>query len=143
MEHKQTFELADIVSERLIALIIDSVIVGVVGNIFGIGGGAGFLGGGLLSFIIGAAYQWYFLTQQNGQTPGKMIMNIRVIKTDGTKISDADAILRFIGYYIDTAFIALGWFWAFIDSENQGWHDKIAKTYVVKVDKAAEKLKNG
>ncbi len=142
MEQKRTFELADIVSERLIALIIDSVIISVVGNIFGIGGGAGWLGGGFLSFLLGAAYQWYFLTQQNGQTPGKMLMNIRVIKTDGTKISDADAILRYIGYYINSPVIMLGWLWAFIDSENQGWHDKIARTYVVKVDRAAEKAKN-
>jgi uncharacterized RDD family membrane protein YckC len=90
-------------------------------------------GGGLLSFIIGAGYQWYFLTQQNGQTPGKMLMKIRVIKTDGTRISDSDAVLRYIGYLINSAVASIGWIWAVFDKKNQGWHDKIAKTYVVKL----------
>ena len=34
--------------------------------------------GGIASFIFGVIYQWYFLTQQNGQTPGKRLMGIRV-----------------------------------------------------------------
>ena len=31
---------------------------------------------------MGALYQWYFLTQQNGQTLGKKFVGIRVIKTN-------------------------------------------------------------
>lgn len=132
MYDTETHELADI-GTRFIALVIDSIILGIIGGIFGASGNAGL--GGVISFLIGAGYQWYFLTQQNGQTPGKMLMNIRVIKTDGTPISDAEAVLRFIGYYINSVVIMLGWIWAFFDDNNQGWHDKIAKTYVVKVQK--------
>ena len=126
----RTYELADI-SERFIALLIDGIIVSIVGGVIGVGG-AGFGGGSVLGFIVGVGYQWYFLTQQNGQTPGKMMMNLRVIKTDGTPISDAEAVLRYVGYYINNIFM-LGWIWALFDSNNQGWHDKIASTYVVKV----------
>jgi uncharacterized RDD family membrane protein YckC len=25
----------------------------------------------------------------------------------------------------------IGWFWAFFDADKQGWHDKLAGTYVV------------
>ena len=132
MGDEQVFELAGI-GERLVALIIDGIIVGIVGGIAGTGGGNPITGGGAISFIIGVGYQWYFLTQQYGQTPGKMAMNIRVIKTDGTPIADADAVVRYIGYYINSAIIMLGWLWAFADGNNQGWHDKLAKTYVVKV----------
>jgi uncharacterized RDD family membrane protein YckC len=129
-----SYELAD-TGTRLIALIIDGIILAVVGGIL-VGAGRG-VGGGL-TFIIGIAYNWYFWTRNNGQTPGKMLMNIRVIKTDGTPIKDMDAVLRYVGYYINSFIIGLGWLWALADSNKQGWHDKIANTYVVK----AEKRKN-
>lgn len=132
METHRTYELASL-GDRFIALVIDSMIVSAVGGIVGVGGNA-LWGGGVFSFILGAGFQWYFLTQQNGQTPGKMLMKIRVIKTDGTPISDADAILRYVGYLINSALAMLGWLWAAIDKKNQGWHDKIANTYVVKAE---------
>ena len=135
-EDTRTYELAD-VGTRVIALIIDSLILATLGGI--IGAGSGFLlGGGFMGFLLGVAYQWYFLTQQNGQTLGKTIMNIRIIKTDGSKISDSDAVLRYIGYYINSAVLMLGWIWALASENNQGWHDMIANTYVVKVPQGRE-----
>lgn len=125
----RTYELASI-SERTIALIIDTLLVSAVGGAIGFGGG--FFSGGIMGFVIGAGYQWYFLTRQNGQTFGKMVMNIQVVKTDGTQITDAEAVLRYIGYSINSALLMLGWIWALADNDRQGWHDKIANTYVVK-----------
>ena len=136
MESQRTYELAPI-SDRLFALIIDSLVVGFIGGIIGVGGNA-LWGGGVLGFILGAGYQWYFLTQQSGQTPGKMLMNIRVIKANGTPISDTDAVLRYVGYLINSAVVMIGWIWAFFDGKNQGWHDKIVGTYVVKAEQAVE-----
>lgn len=127
----ETYDLADI-SERFIAIIIDMVILGVVGGIFGISIDL-LWGGGLLGFIVAAGYQWYFLTHHNGQTIGKMIMKIQVIKTDGTPISDAEAIIRYVGYLLNTPILFLGWLLAFFDNTRQGFHDKIANTYVVKM----------
>ena len=129
-----TYELAD-VGTRFIAIIIDGIILAIVtGVLVGVGRGVG----GGLSFIVGLGYNWYFWTRNGGQTPGKMLMNIRVVKTDGTPIQDMDAIMRYIGYYINSFIIGLGWIWALIDSNHRGWHDKLANTYVVK----AEKRKN-
>jgi uncharacterized RDD family membrane protein YckC len=126
-----TYELAGI-GERFIALIIDSVILGVLGGIlFGLFGRADASGG--LSFIIGIGYNWYFWTRSSGQTPGKMLMKIRVVKANGTPISDVDAIIRYVGYYINSAILMLGWLWALADSNHQGLHDKLVGTYVVKV----------
>jgi uncharacterized RDD family membrane protein YckC len=127
----ETYELAGF-SERFFALLIDSIILGVIGGIFGAGGGM-IWGGGLMSFIVGAGYQWYFLTRQDGQTIGKMVMGLRVIKTDGTPIADAEAVIRYVGYLINTPLLLLGWLLAFIDDGRQGLHDKLANTYVVKV----------
>ncbi len=124
-----SYELAG-TGRRFIALIIDSIVFSIVGGIIGLN--LDLIGGGFISIILGAGYQWYFLTQHNGQTIGKMLLNIRVIKVDGSKINDADAIMRYIGYLINSPIILLGWLWAFWDDNRQGWHDKIARTYVVK-----------
>ena len=136
MEERTTYELAD-VGTRFIALIIDGIILGVVTGL--LVGNAGWGGGGL-SFLISLFYNWYFWTRQDGQTPGKMALNIRVIKKDGSDIEDADAIIRFIGYYINSAVFLLGWVWAIFDAENQGWHDKLAGTYVVKTQGRKRKV---
>jgi len=125
---KYEYELAG-TGQRFLALFIDGILLGIVTGILV---GAGREAGGVVSFLIGAAYQWFFLTRMKGQTPGKMLMGIRVIKTDGSAISDIEAVLRYVGYYINSAIFMLGWLLAFIDSNNQGLHDKISNTYVVR-----------
>jgi uncharacterized RDD family membrane protein YckC len=130
MEQTRTYELAGL-WQRFFAFAIDSIILSIVGGIIGLN--VDLTGTGLASIVIAGGYLWYFWTHHNGQTPGKMFMNIRVIKTNGQPFEDADAILRYVGYLISAPIIAIGFLWAFIDSENQGWHDKIAGTYVVKV----------
>jgi uncharacterized RDD family membrane protein YckC len=90
---------------------------------------------GLIGFALGLALQWYFLTTYNGQTPGKMLMNIRVVKTDGSRLTGNDALLRYLGYYLNTILLFVGWFVAFWDKDHQGLHDRLANTYVVKVSK--------
>ena len=122
------YELAS-VGTRFIAILIDGIILGIITGILV---GAGREAGGGASFVIGLVYYWYFWTRQEGQSPGKKLMNIRVIKADGSPLSDGDAILRYIGYYINSLVFMIGWIWAFFDSNSQGWHDKIASTYVVK-----------
>ena len=123
-----TYELADL-GTRLVAIIIDDIILGVVaGILYSLFGGTG----SGLGFLVGLAYNWYFWTRKDGQTPGKSLMKIRVIKTDGSPISDSDAILRYIGYYISGFFLLLGYLWAIWDENKQGWHDKIANTRVIR-----------
>ena len=68
-----------------------------------------------------------------GQTPGKMLLNVKVIRTDGSNISPGYAILRYLGYLISGFFFGLGFLWIAFDARKQGWHDKIADTYVVKL----------
>lgn len=125
------YELAGF-GQRFVALLIDVIILGVVnGIITGIFGQAL---GGALGLAIGVGYYWYFWTRNHGQTPGKSAMSIRVIKVDGSELNDADAIIRYVGYIISSFVLLLGFFWVLFDSESQGWHDKIASTYVVKID---------
>ena len=115
---------------RLIALIVDGIILGVLSFLAGLILGDRIFGIGV-GFIVGVIYNTYFWTQNNGQTPGKSLMGIRVVKTNGQPIGVLDAVIRYIGYYINTFLLFLGWLWAVFDSRNQGFHDKLAGTVVV------------
>lgn len=81
----------------------------------------------LVSGIYNAALMVFF----NGQTLGKMMLRLRVIKKRGGRITLLDALLRNVfGYMISQIFL-LGYLWALFDREKQAWHDKMAGTVVV------------
>ena len=54
-----------------------------------------------------------------------------VMDKDGGPITVGPAILRLIGYWIDSLVFYLGFIWILIDSRRRGWHDLIAGTVVV------------
>ncbi|GEM_PF-1682722 len=68
-----------------------------------------------------------------GQTIGKMIMGIRVVRTDGRKVGPLISTVRFLGYIVSFLLLFFGFFWIIIDKERQGWHDMIADTVVIKL----------
>jgi len=83
--------------------------------------------------LFSVVFHLYFLTQRNGQTPGKMAIGIRIVKKDGSDLSYLDAFLRnVVGYQLSGFVLFLGYFWSLWDSETQTWHDKIVRTVVVK-----------
>jgi hypothetical protein len=88
----------------------------------------------IIGFLIGVGYFIFFWVSQNGQTLGKRAMAIRIVKENGQPIDLAAAILRYIGYIISSVALFLGFIWVAFDSKKQGWHDKIANTYVVKTE---------
>lgn len=128
---------------RLVAYLIDAVILSVVdmivwaifgmglGRIRGIGGVFIFLGW-LAIMVITWGYLIYFWTT-TGQTIGKKVMKIKVVDTQGQPLTIGKAILRVIGYAVSGMVFYLGFLWILWDPEKQGWHDKIAGTYVVRV----------
>ena len=121
---------------RLIAYLIDTIIIGgVSGLITAIFGAAGndlvTVLGSLVVVVFVFWYYIYFWTS-TGQTPGKSIMKIKVVATDGSKLTVGKAFLRVIGYAISNLILALGFIWILFDTDKQGWHDKIAGTYVVR-----------
>jgi uncharacterized RDD family membrane protein YckC len=79
-------------------------------------------------YIIGYyVFFWYF----TGQTPGKALLGLRLITTDGRRVSLLRGILRYLGYSLSAISLFLGFFWILIDDRRQGWHDKIAGTLVI------------
>jgi uncharacterized RDD family membrane protein YckC len=67
-----------------------------------------------------------------GQTPGKMLLGLRVIQTSGEKMTFGFAFLRWVGALVSSLFLFLGYLWIALDGRKQGWHDKIAATLVVR-----------
>ena len=116
---------------RFLASFIDGIILFIIGWII-----AWVIGisqvGTYINWLICIAYTIGFWTWR-GQTPGKMIVGIKIIKTDESPIGFATAILRYIGYVISTIILFIGYFMIAWDSKKQGLHDKIAGTYVIKL----------
>ncbi|HEY6329460.1 MAG TPA: RDD family protein [Blastocatellia bacterium] len=74
----------------------------------------------------------YLAGKNNGQTIGKKVMKIRIVKEDGSNFGYMDAFLRnIIGYFVSGLVCYLGFFWVFFDNRRQGWHDKLFHTVVV------------
>ena len=125
-------QLADL-GPRFISGAIDGVILYVIKVVIAlILGISGSNLANLISLVIALGYFVYFWSMQGGQTIGKKAMGIKVVKADGSPITPTTAILRYIGYFINTIVIFIGWIWILIDSQHQGFHDKIAGTLVVK-----------
>ncbi|MBZ0299461.1 MAG: RDD family protein [Anaerolineae bacterium] len=124
---------------RFVAYLIDGFVISLVGGL--VVGTTRHAESFALSTLVGFIYYWYFWTQRDGQTPGKAIMHIRVIKTSGEPMTAGDVIVRMVGYWISGMFFALGFLWAAFDSRGQGWHDKIAGTYVVEAEPEEKKKK--
>lgn len=85
-----------------------------------------------VEIIVIIIYNVGFITRY-GATPGKMLLKIKVISIDGKNVSFGQALLReAIGKLVSGILLSAGFYWVIVDSRKQGWHDKIAKTIVVK-----------
>ena len=69
-------------------------------------------------------------------TPGKMFLKLKIVdtKTSGP-ISFRQALIRYIGYLPSFYCLLLGILWVAFDKRKQGWHDKLASTAVIRVNK--------
>ena len=134
---------------RFLASLIDGLILGILyipfNVIAGVSNTSNYQSGSMAStglttllslilMVIQFAYYIYFIGSR-GQTPGKMAMGVKVIRKDGiTPVGYGKAFMReFVGKFISSIVLALGYLWIIWDKEKQGWHDKIAGTIVVKV----------
>jgi uncharacterized RDD family membrane protein YckC len=148
---------------RAVAYVVDGIIVGVIAALIIVlitsaAGGVGFLGGDatgygglvvgfLFSTLIATAvallYSPLWMVRTNGQTLGKQLMGIRVIRPGGQQINFLYALLRevvvktflFAGLGGSLTF-GLVWLldclWPLWDDENRALHDMIVNSRVVR-----------
>ena len=65
-----------------------------------------------------------------GQTPGKVVLGLSVVRVDGRPLRPRAAVVRWLGYWL-SGILFLGYLWILVDDRRQGWHDKLAGTLVV------------
>ena len=88
----------------------------------------------VIAMIVFSIAYYVVAWTRSGQTIGHATLGIKVVGADGETISWSKAFLRYIGYIISAAIASLGFMWVLWDKKRQGWHDKIAGTYVVFAD---------
>ncbi len=124
---------------RAVAIIIDYLIYGIPLYIIAALLSLNTNARSLISLIVGIAYFVYFWSEAGGgQTLGMRIFNLKVVKTDGSLLNYTAAFIRSLGLIVSEVVFLVGVIWAAFDPNKQGWHDKIAGTYVVKASAAAQ-----
>ena len=98
-----------------------------------------FLGksGGNADSLVGLVFLVYssLATGMYGMTIGKRFFHLKVVREDGSKPGMGTAFLReSLGKFISSLVFSLGFLWVIWDKDKQGWHDKIAKTFVVQYE---------
>ena len=75
----------------------------------------------------------YFITlfATIGQTIGKAVMGVRVVRLDGRAMTFKTATVRWLGYFVSVITLGLGFFWVIVDNRRQGFHDRMANTSVI------------
>jgi uncharacterized RDD family membrane protein YckC len=86
----------------------------------------------VVSSLLGAVYFTYFHAS-TGQSLGQKLVNIKVVdeETGGT-VDYVRAFIRWLVSIVSGLAILLGYLWMLWDPKKQTWHDKAAKTLVIK-----------
>ena len=70
-------------------------------------------------------------------TPGKMLFQMRIVDAESFQpVSPARLLVRYLAYFISMLPLGLGFLWVAWDKKKQGWHDKIARTVIVRGEQA-------
>jgi len=111
---------------RALASIIDSIIISLpIILIFG-----DYVSDILAGTII--ILLWIFW---QGQTPGKKVLNLKIVDENYSDIDTKTAIIRYAGYYLSLLTFFMGFTIIAFREDKRGLHDILAKTYVIHTDK--------
>lgn len=128
--------IAGLIDTVLVAILslIGAMAVGVVCGLFGLFSPNATSWGTIFTFIGGLVYSlvYYIVAwSKGGQTLGATLLKLKVVTAQGSVPSAGQAIMRYVGFLVSALALSLGFIWIAVDSKRQGWHDKIARTYVI------------
>ena len=127
--------LAALIDSVLIVLVTYPFLIAIYGWAYVDGEHPGFVHGPadfLLTWIAPAVASIVFWIYRQA-TPGKMIVSAKVVDArTGRALTLGQSLLRYAGYFVALLPIGLGILWVAFDARKQGWHDKLAKTVVVR-----------
>ena len=77
-----------------------------------------------------------FMISSIGGTIGKLLTGTKIVTAENENLGFWKAFFRnHIAYLVSKMIFSLGFIWILIDKERRGWHDMMANTYVVTVNK--------
>ena len=79
------------------------------------------------------ALYYTICTGRWGQTAGKWLMRLKVVRVEGGQVAYLRALGRWVAYYASGLPLYLGLVWIVVDRNNRSWHDRICRTKVVPV----------
>jgi len=85
----------------------------------------------LLSLCFGLAYYWFFLNRY-AATPGKMVLGLKIVRSNGSALSTGRIIGRFFAERLSAMILCIGYLMVAFDEERRGLHDQICDTRVIK-----------
>jgi uncharacterized RDD family membrane protein YckC len=88
----------------------------------------------LIGMVVGATYEGVFVSRY-GATPGKMALDLKVIRPDGGPLSLGRAVGRYFAKIVSGIILMIGYIMAGFDSEKRALHDLICDTRVIRVSK--------
>jgi uncharacterized RDD family membrane protein YckC len=71
-----------------------------------------------------------------GQTPAMVVLGIRLVRTDGSRIGFGKAVVHCLGVMLSSLVFFVGYVTIIWDKKKQGIHDKMSKTYVVRTSRS-------
>ena len=122
----------------LISTTVDLLQVKEIVALLGLGGTGGIFPNGNkqlvlrgILLIIGIWLYHAILLSLTNRTVGKAIMGLQVVPMKGGRIGFMRASVRYFGYILSSLPLFFGFLSVLISSRRQGWHDHLARTYVV------------
>jgi len=88
----------------------------------------------LVDMAAGATYEGVFVSRF-GATPGKMALQLKVVRPDGTPLSLGRAVGRYFAKIVSGIILAIGYIMAGFDPQKRALHDMMCDTRVIKVSK--------
>ncbi len=74
-------------------------------------------------------------------TPGKMMLHLKVVDEEtGNKLTIGQSIGRYFAYIISIIPLLIGFIWVAWDKKKQSWHDKLAKSVVIRKKNRVDKV---
>jgi uncharacterized RDD family membrane protein YckC len=92
----------------------------------------------LLGMILSLAYEVFFVGRFGG-TPGKLLLHLRIVRSDFSRVTYSRAAIRFFGLLISDLTMYIGYIMVAFDPQRRALHDYIADTRVIKRDRLTEK----
>ena len=93
------------------------------------------VGQGLVSLLdtaIGATYEGVFISRF-AATPGKMALDLKVIRSNGGRVSAGRAIGRYFAKILSWFTLGIGFIMVGFDAQKRGLHDMLCDTRVVRM----------